>query len=81
MCYKVEHIKHIVAGCRTLAPSEYTNIHNMVAGYIHWTIYKPMGLQVTDRYCEHILGKVMYISDTTIMWDVPVITDRTILAN
>jgi hypothetical protein len=40
-----------------------------------------MGLQVTDRYYEHIPGKVINISDTTIMWDVLVITDRTILAN
>jgi hypothetical protein len=50
MCYKAEeHVKHIDAGCTTLAPSEYTNIHNMAAGYIHWTIQKHMGLQVTDR--------------------------------
>jgi len=40
MCYNVEeHIKHIAVGC-TFAPSEYTNSHNKVAGYIHWTIYK-----------------------------------------
>jgi hypothetical protein len=36
ICYKAEkHSKHIVAGCATLAPSEYTNGHNKVAGYIH----------------------------------------------
>ena len=50
MCYKAEeHIKHIVAGCTTIAPSEYNYRHNMVAGYIHWTICKHMGLQVTDN--------------------------------
>jgi hypothetical protein len=33
MCYKAEeHIKDIVAGCTTLAPSEYTNRHKKVAG-------------------------------------------------
>jgi len=36
MCCKAEeHIKHEVAGCTTLVPSEYTNRHNNVAGYIH----------------------------------------------
>jgi len=55
MCYEAEHIKHtVVVGCTKLAPSEYTNRHNRVAGYIHWMICKHMGLQVTDRYYEHI---------------------------
>jgi hypothetical protein len=50
MCYKAaEDIKHIVAGCTTLMPSEYINRHNKVAGYIHWMICKHMGLQVTDK--------------------------------
>jgi len=55
MCYKAEeHIKHIVAQCTTLAPSEYTNRHTKVAGYIHWTICKHTGLQVTDKRYEQI---------------------------
>jgi aromatic ring hydroxylase len=50
MWYKAEeHIKHIVAGCTTIAPSEYNYRHNKVAGYIHWMICKHMGLQVTDK--------------------------------
>jgi hypothetical protein len=54
MCYKAqEHIKHTVAGCTTLALSEYTNRHNKVAGYSHWTICKHKELQVTDKYYEH----------------------------
>jgi hypothetical protein len=32
-------------------------------------------------YYEHVPERVIYINDTTTMWDVPVITDRTILAN
>jgi hypothetical protein len=52
-----------------------------VAGYIHWAICKDMGLQFTDKYYEHVPGKVINIGDTTVMWDVPVIIDQTILAN
>jgi len=40
-----------------------------------------MGLQVTDRYCELIPNRVMNINGTTGMWDIPVITDRTVPAN
>ena len=40
-----------------------------------------MGLQATDRYCEHIPEKVINVNITTIIWDVPVITDQTVLAN
>ena len=77
MCYKAEHIEHTVAGCTTLAPSEYTNRHNKMAGYIHWMICKRRGY----RYCEHIPERVINVDGSTIMWDVPVITDRAILAN
>jgi len=67
MCYKAEeHITHIVAGCTTVAPSDYS---------------ERVRLQVTDKYCEHIPGIVINVNGTTVMWDVPVITDRTILAN
>jgi len=55
MCYKAEEcIKHIVAGCTTLAPSEFTDRHNKVASYIQWKIYQHMELHVTDKYYRHI---------------------------
>jgi hypothetical protein len=72
MCYNAEeNIIRIVQGCTILVPSEYTNRHNKVAGYIHWTVCKHSELQVTDRYCGHIPERVINISVTAIMWDVP----------
>jgi len=44
-------------------------------------VCKRVGLQVTDRYCEHIPDRVINVNCTTGMWDVPVITDRTVPAN
>jgi len=76
-----EHIKHTVVGCTTLAPSEYTNRHNKVAGYIHWAICKCMGLQVTDKFYENVPEKVINVNGPTIIWDTPVTTDQTITAN
>jgi len=38
-------------------------------------IHKHMGLQVTDEYYKHTPEMVRNANGTTIMWDVPVITD------
>jgi hypothetical protein len=46
--------------------------NNKVAGYIHWMLFKRMGLQVTDRCYENIPERVINVNSTTIMWDVPV---------
>ena len=70
-----EHIKHIVVGCTTFVPSEYTNRHNKAAAYIHQTIREHTRLQVTDSCCEHIPERVINVNGATIMWDILVITD------
>jgi hypothetical protein len=33
------------------------------------------GLQVTNKYWEHIHVRVINVNGTTVMWDIPVITD------
>jgi len=40
-----------------------------------------MEIQITDKYFKHIPESFVNANGTTIMWDVSVITDRTILAN
>ena len=40
-----------------------------------------MGLQVTEKFYEKVPEKVINVNDPTIIWDVPVITDKTITAN
>jgi hypothetical protein len=49
MCYKAEeYLKHIVVRYTTLVPSEYTNRHNKVAGYMHWMVCCHRRLQITE---------------------------------
>jgi len=81
MCHKAEHKKCILAVHITLVPFKYINRNNKVPDYIHWTIRQHMGLQVTDKYYKHIPERVITVNGTTIMWNVLVITDGTILAN
>jgi len=37
-----------------------------------------MGLQVTERHCEHVPERVINVNSTTIVWHVPVIAVRTV---
>ena len=57
---------------------QYTHRHSNCPSYIHWTIYKHKELQVTDMYYERIPEEVFNVNGTTVMWGVPIITDRTI---
>lgn len=45
-----EHISHMVEGCITFAQIEYTNRHNKVASYVHWSMCKYLGVQVPHTY-------------------------------
>jgi hypothetical protein len=81
MCCKAEHIKYIAEGSTTLVPSEYTNRHSKVAGYICWTIWQHIRIQATDNYSKHTSERIINVNSTTIMWDVLVITGQTVLAN
>jgi hypothetical protein len=61
ICCKAEkHIKHTVVGCTTLVPSEYTNGHSKVAGYMHWMVCEHMELQVADIWKSHKCQKYHY---------------------
>ncbi|KAJ8024707.1 hypothetical protein HOLleu_34687 [Holothuria leucospilota] len=77
-----ETIDHIISGCPVLAPTEYTHRHNKVATYIHWLICRHYGIETsTDKWYDHQPLTVSENQDATILWDMPVHTDREIKAN
>jgi hypothetical protein len=43
--------------------------------------YFNMNLQLRTKYYKHIAESVINVNSATIMWDVPVITGRIIVAN
>ncbi|CAH3034003.1 unnamed protein product, partial [Porites lobata] len=66
-----------------LAKTEYISRHNNAAAYLHWSICKDHDIEITDKWYEHEPETVIHNKDNniTIMWDMPVNTDRTITAN
>ena len=82
MCNEFEEtVDHIVSGCLTLAGSEYIHRHDKAAAYIHWKICKHHKLPAADYWYNHKPETVTENEDLTILWDMPVHTDREIKAN
>ena len=76
-----ETINHIISGCPQLAKSEYINRHDKAATYIHWKICKAYNIKTADKWYEHEPPTVTENNDITILWDMPIHTDREIKAN
>jgi len=76
-----ETIDHIVSGCPTLARTEYVQRHDKAASYIHWKICKHFHLPAADKWYEHQPPTVTENDNITVLWDMPVNTDREIKAN
>ena len=76
-----ETIDNLVCRCSELAKTKYTQIHNRTAAYIHWKICKHYNIKVTDKYYEHEPKTVTENNEATILWDMPIQTDREIKAN
>ena len=76
-----ETIDHIVAGCPELAKTEYLHRHDKAASYLHWNMCKELNINVEDKWYEHEPQTVTERDNITILWDMPIQTDREIKAN
>ena len=74
-------IDHLVSGCPELAKTEYIHRHNKAAAHMHWKICKEFGIEVKERWYEHEPKTVTENDSVTILWDMPIHTERTIAAN
>ena len=76
-----ETIDHIISGCPELAKTEYIHQHNKAAAYLHWKICREYNIKTADKWYEHQPNTVTENDKITILWDMPLQTDREISAN
>lgn len=76
-----ETVDHIISGCPVLAKSEYIYRHDRIGSYIHWTICRHYKIETDNRWYKHVPNKVQDNEQATIIWDMPVQTDKEIKAN
>jgi len=82
LCGKFEETtEHITSGCPVLAVKEYIHRHNKVASYVHHKILKHYNINVNEKYYDHEPKTVTNTEGVTILWDMPIQTDREIMAN
>ena len=73
-----ETVEYIISGCQTLATDQYLNKHNQVAAQLHLDICRHYGIKVeAECWYQHKPEWVMENEKATILWDSPIITDRT----
>ena len=82
MCNKYdETIDHIVSGCPELAKTEYIHRHDKAASYIHWKVCHNYNIKTSEKWYDNEPETVTENEDVTILWDMPIHTDRKITAN
>ena len=64
-----------------LAATQYTRRHDLVGKYLHWTILKDLEIQVTKTWIQHQPQDTTLHTDTTVLWDKPVITHKRVKHN
>ena len=73
-----EIIDYLISGCTIIAPNEYANRRNRVGQYIHWKICNHYDTETLNKCYEHKPLPAVDTLKTTILWDFPIRTDRTI---
>ena len=74
-------IDHLVSGCPELAKTKYIHRHNKAAAHMHWKIFKEFGIEVKEWWYEHEPRAVTKNDRVTILWDMPIHSDRTKAVN
>ena len=76
-----ETIEHLTSGCPILAKNEYLMRHDKVCSHLHYSIYKALGTETTDKWYTHMPKPVYEKADVTVLWNQAVHREREVTAN
>ncbi|XP_068708265.1 uncharacterized protein [Montipora foliosa] len=71
-----EIIRHIVSGCKKLAPREYRKRHDKVALRVHWEMCRKYGIECTDKWYDHQPLPTAENGEVKITWQMTIYTDK-----
>ena len=69
-------VSHIVCKCSALAQREYKGRHDGLAKAVHQCLCRKYGLEVIDKWYEHVPGKVRESEKVKILLDFRIHTDH-----
>jgi len=55
--------------------------HDKICTHLHYSIYKALGIETTDKWYTHMPKPVCEEGDVTVLWNQAVHTDREVTAN
>jgi uncharacterized protein YcsI (UPF0317 family) len=64
-----------------LAKNEYLMRHDKVGAHLHYSVWKALGIEMTDKWYTHAPKQVYEHEDVRVFWNQGVHTDRKVTAN
>ena len=75
---KEENVSHIISSCKILAQREYKRRHDKMCCNVHGNLCKKFGFNVSGKWYQHRIDKVLVCEKVKILWDFDMQTDRVI---
>lgn len=77
-----ETVQHISSACTVLAPRQYLDRHNRVAGILHQDICRREELLTKEEpFYKYLPDRILENDEVRVYWDTDIITDKAVIHN
>jgi len=71
-----ETVDHLTLGCPISVKNKYLMRHDKVCTQLHYSIWRTLGTETTDKWYTHVPMPVYEEGDVTVLWNQAVHTDK-----